>query len=170
MGKSNRANGALAGLLAAAADLGADAAMFMMLSVPVAFIRAQAAGKGAGFEHRAEELFVGTGPPGRSRSGSEADVGAIQIEPNALAQRRDIALDQASVGAGHAGLRAVITFVDAAYQCVIGLTLYIGVRGDDLPGMHRFSPRLSSADNIRGRILFLVDREPYASAAVRMAG
>jgi hypothetical protein len=140
MRKSDSAQGAFAGLFAAAADLGANPAMLVVLRVPVAFVRAEAAGEGAGFEQRANEFFVGAGSARRNRSHGQAEVGAIEIKTNALPQLRDAALSDAGVGAGNAALSAIVALFDTAYQRIIGLAFDIGVRSDDLFGVHGFSP------------------------------
>jgi hypothetical protein len=155
MGESDCAESAVTSLLAAATDFGANAAMLMFVGVPFAFIRAQAAGEGAGFERRAEKFFVRACSPRPDRRRCEADVGAVEIETNALSQMRDTVFHDASVGAGNAGLRAIVAFFNAADQRVIGLAFYIRVGADHLLGVHRRSPAFfRSLDNTRAGGLF----------------
>ena len=74
-----------ASLFAPAAGLGAEAAMLMLLGMALAFIVAQAAGEGAGLERRDDDLLVAAGPPGADRSCGGTDIGAVEVETDALA-------------------------------------------------------------------------------------
>ena len=58
--------------------------MLVMLGVALAFFAAQAAGQGAGLERRDDHLLVAPGPPGADRSCGRADIGAVEVETNAL--------------------------------------------------------------------------------------
>ena len=80
--------------------------MFMHGGVRLALLGAQPAGGGAYAEHAAHHFVIETGPAGHDAAGDVADVGAIQIQADALGQVLHHALRQAGVGAGGAGLRA----------------------------------------------------------------
>lgn len=47
-------------------------------------------------------------------TGSVADVGAVQVQPDAARERLHMVFGEASVGAGRAGLRAGVALLDAA--------------------------------------------------------
>src|SRR6185436_11860400 len=126
----------LAGLHAAAAAFRADAAMFMHGCVLPALLRAKPAGGGADAEHAAHHLVIGTGPAGHDAAGDAADVGAIEVEADALGQLLHHALRQAGVGTGGAGLGAGVTFLDAADQGVVDLALDSRVGADHFAGVH----------------------------------
>src|SRR6476659_9756878 len=126
----------LAGLHAATAAFGADAAMFMHGCVPLALLGAQPAGGGADAEHASHHFVIETCPAGQDATGDVADVGAIEIQADALGQLVHHALRQAGVGAGSAGLGARITFLDAADQGVVDLALDGRVGADHFAGVH----------------------------------
>ena len=58
--------------------------MFVAADVLLAFLRAETAGKSAGFEHRDDRLLVRPGSADRNRPCSNAQVGAVEIEADAL--------------------------------------------------------------------------------------
>src|SRR5215207_615523 len=126
----------LAGLHAAAAAFRADAAMFMHGRVLLALLRAKPAGGGADAEHAAHHFVIGTCPPGHDAAGDVADVGAIEVQADALGQLLHHALRQAGVGTGGTGLGAGIAFLDAADQGIIDLALDGRVGADHLAGVH----------------------------------
>src|SRR6185312_4117210 len=124
----------LAGLHAAAAAFGADAAMFMHGRVRLALLGAQLAGGGADAEHAAHHFVIGTGAACHDPAGDVANIGAIEIQPDALGELLHHALRQAGVGAGGANLGAGITFLDAADQGVVDLALGGGVGANHFAG------------------------------------
>lgn len=58
--------------------------MIVAAGVLLAFLRAETAGKSAGFEHRDDRLLVRPGSADRNRPCSNAQVGAVEIEADAL--------------------------------------------------------------------------------------
>jgi hypothetical protein len=121
---------------AAAARFGADAAMFVHPGVLFAFLGAQSACRRADIQHSADHLFVRSGTPRRDPPGDVADVGAVQIKPDALGERFHVVLGQASVGTGRASLSAGIALFDAADQCVVGLATRVRVGADHFLSVH----------------------------------
>jgi hypothetical protein len=79
----------LARLHALAARFRAYAAVFVPARVPLAFIAAQATRRRAGDEHPTNELVIRAGAPGGDASRDIADIGAVEIEPDALGQLLD---------------------------------------------------------------------------------
>src|SRR5262249_45217654 len=94
--------------------LGADRAMSMPVAVRVARIGAGAAKRDTVGELRFEKLAVaGLVRARHDAAGGAAHRCAIEIEPDAADEMRDVALGEARIGAGGAGLDAVETCVDA---------------------------------------------------------
>lgn len=134
------APGLLADPHAAAAGFGADAAMFVLARMLLAFVRTHAARRRAGVKHAPDHFVVRAGVPRRHAAGDIADIRAIEIEANALCQRLHAFLREAGVGAGRTGLRAGITLLDAINQGRVGVAAHGGVRADHLLGLHGNSP------------------------------
>ena len=136
-------HGAGAGLLAASAGGGADAAMLMHAGMPGAFLTADAAGLGAGLQGQPDHIGIGAGPPRGHRSGSGADIGTIEIKPDTLDQIPDHILSQACIGAGRARLGAVIAFLDAAQQRIRYVRVDLGMGADHFTNVHGLPLSLS---------------------------
>jgi hypothetical protein len=73
--------------------------MLMLPGVLVALLSANAASERAWLDHCAENLLVGARPPQRERTGCDAYVCAVEVEPNALPQLCNSLFRNASVGA-----------------------------------------------------------------------
>src|SRR3954471_5665787 len=119
-GRSSAERGAEvpAGLLAASAGLGADAAVLVHGRMTRALVAAGLAGGGAGFEHRSGQVRVVAGVPGEDPAHGVTDVGAVEIRADALPEFGDHVLAQACVGAGGARLGALDACLDALAQFV----------------------------------------------------
>jgi hypothetical protein len=126
-------------LLAAAARIGANPAVRVMAGVPGAFVGACTAGCGTGFKQATDRVLVGPFPPRQDAARDHANVGAIEIETNALAQVRDHVFPQARIGAGGTGLRAVVTGLDAADLGVRCGAFRTGMRPDHFHRVHMAS-------------------------------
>jgi hypothetical protein len=135
----------LARLHALAARFRAYAAVFVPARVPLAFIAAQATRRRAGDEHPTNELVIRAGAPGGDASRDIADIGAVEIEPDALGQLLDHFLGKASVGARGARLGAGITLLDATDQSIVGASAHIWVHTDHLLNLHAFLSGLAVA-------------------------
>lgn len=108
-----------AGGFAAPTFLGADSAVLhTVLRMHLTFPRADAAGGRAGVERRPEQLIVAGGQASRDPAGGGADVGAIQIEPDATRQHLWFLLAEAGICARGTRLRAADAGADALGQCV----------------------------------------------------
>jgi hypothetical protein len=132
-------------LHALAARFRAYAAVFVPARVPLAFITAQATRRRAGDAHPTNELVIRAGAPGGEASRDIADIGAVEIEPDALGQLLDHFLGKASVGARGARLGAGITLLDATDQSIVGAAARIWVHTDHLLNLHAFLSGLAVA-------------------------
>jgi hypothetical protein len=74
-------------------------------------------------------------------AGRQADVRAVEIEPDALLELLDHLLGQAGIGACGAGLRAGVAFVDTADQSLADVAPHVRVRTDDVSRVHGTSRR-----------------------------
>src|SRR3954470_8765840 len=134
-GRSSAERGAEvpAGLLAASAGLGADAAVLVHGRMTRALVAAGLAGGGAGFEHRSGQVRVVAGVPGEDPAHGVTDVGAVEIRADALPEFGDHVLAQACVGAGGARLGALDACLDALAQFVaIDSAQVLGISGEHL--------------------------------------
>lgn len=121
-----------AGVLAPAAGLGAETAVFVHPGVLVALGSAGGARVGTDFQHALDDGLVSPRPAGPDRARSRTDVGAVQVEPNALDQIGDHGLAETGVGADTAGRGAVTGLLDGADQGVVGVALNMGMAADRL--------------------------------------
>src|SRR5262249_5498979 len=110
----------VAGLDAAPAGLGADAAVDVVLGVPVALLRAEVAGPQAGADDALRQLPVRTRLACEDPPGGVAGIGAVEVPPDAEGQVSDVGLGQIGVGTGGAGDGADQALLDAAGQRRVG--------------------------------------------------
>lgn len=108
----------VARLLAAAAGLGADAAVLVAVGVLLALLGTQSAGCAEGFDLLADERVLWLRLPGENAAGNRADVGTVEVGTDALAEPVELLLGEARVGAGRASLLALGARVDAVYEGV----------------------------------------------------
>ena len=94
-------------LFAAAARLHADFTVFVHLGVLLALVAAELAGGSARLELRFEERHLGLRLPREDARGGLANVGAIQVQADAVAQVGDHLFRKTGVGARGADLDAV---------------------------------------------------------------
>ena len=87
------------GLLAATAGLRAKAAVLVHARVPLAFLRTERASLGASLQSGENDLLVAAGPARANRTRGHADVGAVEVEADALPKLSYHVLGQAGVGA-----------------------------------------------------------------------
>lgn len=83
-------------------------------------------GFGAHLQHPFDDRLVAAGPPPRDRSGGRADIGAVQIEPDALGEVVDPGLAQTGVGADSTGGRTGVGVLDRPDKQVVGVPLNMG--------------------------------------------
>jgi hypothetical protein len=121
---------------AALARLCADPTVLMHLGVLLTFLGTEATGGGAGVQHSSDHFFVRPGPTGGNSACDVADVGAVQVQPDALRQRLDVVLRKAGIGTGRAGLRAGVALLYATDERIIGLSAHMRVRSDHVLCVH----------------------------------
>jgi hypothetical protein len=131
------ASGFFAGLHASAANVCTNLAMLMHAGVLFALVRANPACRRAYMKHATDHLLVEPGPARRESARDVADIGAIEVEPDALGERLDLFFREASIRAGGASLRARIAFFNAPDQQMISLAAYVWMRADHFLGLHR---------------------------------
>jgi hypothetical protein len=129
-----------AGMLAAAALFGAEPAMLVSVGVALAFLCARAARELADFESAQQHFLVRPCPSRRQPCGGFAQIGAIEIEADALTQLGDVGLRQTGVRASRARLRARETFVDAPNQQRAEISFHFGMRAGHPLGIHDDAP------------------------------
>ena len=139
------------GLLARSACLGADAAVRHVhpLSVSLALVAAASARLRASFEQPPGHLRIGAHLPRKGATRRLADIGAVEVEPDAARQLLDLVLAETRVCARGTRLRTVEAGVDTAGERgSIELNLR-RCRLEHLPGMgHGFPSPLGGQNDI----------------------
>jgi hypothetical protein len=88
----------------------------MFMSVAVALVTAALADGDTGFEQRQHDVGVVLGRPAEHAARGNADVRAVEAEPNAPHHVREILLAEVRVGVSDAGLDAVVQRVEGIAQ------------------------------------------------------
>lgn len=114
--RRERAQDVLTRLLAAAAHLGTDAAMVVVVRVPLTFLAACAARLEARLHNSPRELGHELRLPAENPSRGNADVTAVLAQRDAAQLVLHVRLAEAGVSAGSAALRAVEARIDARDQ------------------------------------------------------
>ena len=159
-----------AGLLAGATGFRTDPAMGVHLRMASAFLTAGGAGPHAGFNDRLQHLQIPPRAADGGLTGGKADIGAILVQPDALAKLRHHVLGEAGIGAGNAGLCAVEARLDAGDQQVIGAALHLRVgldHGSDGHRSHLLSAVAPASRNHIRRRVFPPDRGMQDPGAVK---
>jgi hypothetical protein len=120
----------------ATAALGTDSAMCVALCVPLTFFRADRAGMRTHVEHLYQDSSIASGSPRCQGAGGKTNIGAIQIQPDALPQLARCRLGSARIGTSQARQHTVVAFFDASDEGAAVLAPRFRVRLDDLPHMH----------------------------------
>lgn len=119
---SNGLREMIARRFAAMAHLGADPVVLVMTCMPLTLCAADAARFDARGELRAQEIEVPISLSRHDLSRCLTDDGAIEAEPNALAEFRDFGLGKRIVGARRAHLYTLEARLDALdYDGLVGL-------------------------------------------------
>ena len=103
-------------LFAAPAHVRADAAMLMVVCMPLTLLQANAARPGAGFHDRQREFRLELRLPAQDLGRGSAHITAVQTQADTADQHAYVVLGEVSVGAGSAALRAVEACLDARKQ------------------------------------------------------
>jgi hypothetical protein len=136
------------GFAAFGARLAAYATMLVTHGVAPAFFAANPAGFGACLQDPQTERFRGGRPARQDGAGGLADVRAIKVETNALRELVNQILGETGVGAGNAGLGAIIAGLDRANDGVADIAMKLRVGGQDLLDMHRQSTPNAAACSV----------------------
>jgi hypothetical protein len=148
----------VAGLVAAPALLGAHAAVLhAALGMSLALVTAAPAAGDASGELRPGDVGIALGPSAHYPARGRADVGAVEVETNALDERLDPLLGEAAVSARGARLGAIRAGVDAARQqrLVDAQVTWIGVEhplSDGHPIPFQAASRWASLLRATGRV------------------
>jgi hypothetical protein len=121
---------------AALARLGAYAAVLVFSRMPLALLPAFLARLRASLDHSTENLDIGSRAPRRHRARRRADIGAVQVEPDALPQLVNHRFREARIRARGAGLSATVAFFDASQELVGRASLNVGMRADHFANVH----------------------------------
>src|SRR5262249_4732354 len=118
MGKAllDRGEQILAGLLAAAAGLGADAAVLVVVSVPLALVAAGTARRRASLDGRTDDAEVGLRLADDDAAGRDTGIAAVEAQADAADQVADVVLGETRVGAAGARGGAFKAVLDAAHE------------------------------------------------------
>jgi hypothetical protein len=84
VGSADLFKSCLAGLGAALACLGADPAVLVHVDMALALVAATTARLSADLNGGSKNLDIGACAPGRHCSGCRTDIGAVQVQPDAL--------------------------------------------------------------------------------------
>ena len=162
---TDRGDQVAAGLVAATADLGADAAVLVVGRVLLALVGAGAAGYRARFDRRAEDAEIGLGLPAEDSAGGTAGIGAVEAEANAADQLLYVRLAEVGVGAACARSRAVDALVDTAQKQVA-----VGGDGARVRLEHFVNRHVTLLSARAGSVRFCTQHVDTREAAQRWAG
>ena len=126
-------------MVAAAADSGADAAVLVVLGVPVTLVATGATGRRTGFDRCPENADIGRGLAGEDAARSVAGISAIEVETNAADQLLHPFLGETGVGAAGAGGGTVEALVDTAHERVAINARRLRMRPDHFLNCHNLS-------------------------------
>jgi hypothetical protein len=110
--------------------------MVVVGGVSLAFLATDAAGRRAGFDRCTEEAEIGCGLARDDAAGRVADVGTVEVEPNAADQLLHVFLTEAGVGAARARSGTVETLVDTTQERAALEAGRLGMRVDHLSNGH----------------------------------
>ncbi|MGD9968609.1 MAG: hypothetical protein AB7T59_18980 [Hyphomonadaceae bacterium] len=102
--------------------------MLMVVGMAFALFRTKGAGFLACAQGGHDHAFIGAGAARSDARGRIAQVGAIQIETDALAQLQHHTFAQTRIRAYRARLSTIETLLDAPDEVRIGVALYVRVR------------------------------------------
>ena len=108
----------VARLLAATTDGGADATVFVVRGVAIAFLGTGKAGHRTGFDDPPHQPGIGRGLPRDDPAGCLARVGAVEVEPDTAAELGEVALAETSICAGGTAGGAIEALLDATQEQV----------------------------------------------------
>ena len=101
-------------------------------SMAFAFLGAERTSLRARLQRGDDHLLVASGPASSDAARSYADVGAVEVQPDALPKVSNHLLGQACVSARGAALGAAVALLDAANERIIRVAADVGVSGNHL--------------------------------------
>src|SRR5690606_20554162 len=125
---------------AAAARLGAHAAVRHRARVIFAFLPARPARFRTRVERTPQHAVVRAGTPRRDGAGGRAQAGAVEIEANALNEIGDVLLAEAGIRARRASLGAVVAGLDTANERGAFIARGVGMGRYHILGVHEGPP------------------------------
>jgi hypothetical protein len=131
-------------LLAAATNLSADTAVVVMCRVEFTLLGASTTCNNTCLDCGTCDPDIGLGLTGHHPSGRVAQVGTVEVEPNAPHQLGDVRLAEACVSAAGACDRTLETRVDAAQQDVTINADGPGMSLDDVSDRHVASAHIGT--------------------------
>ena len=114
--------------------------MLVVACVPLALLATAAAGYRAGFDHGANDKQIGRGLADHDAAGRRAEVGAVEVDPNAVDQLLQFFLAEAGVGAAGAGSGTFDAVLDAAQEHVTIKAARLWMRLEYFLNGHFLSP------------------------------
>ena len=136
---TDRREKVVARVLAAAADVGAKAAVLMVGGVPVTLLGTGEAGDATGLDHCADKTQVSGCLAGHNAAGRVADLGAVEAEANATHHLLHVVLSEIGVGTTRTARGTIEALVDAAQHRAAIEAGRLWMRVNDLVKSH-FSP------------------------------
>jgi hypothetical protein len=113
--------------------------VLVVAGVPLTFLATGAAGRCAGFDHRAEEAEIGRCLADEDATGGLARVCAVEVETNAADQLLHVLLAETGVGAARAGSATGETLVDTTHEGLAIKTGRLGMRLEHFLNCHVLS-------------------------------
>ena len=114
----------------------------MVGGVPLALLATAAAGYRASFDRRAYDAEIGQGLADHDAAGRLAEVGAVEVESNAVDQLLQVFLAEVGVGAAGAGSGTFDAVLDAAQERVAIKAARLWMRVDYFLNRHFLSSLL----------------------------
>jgi hypothetical protein len=109
----------------------------MHVGMLLAFDGAVGAGLGAGFEHTLYQRLMAAGATRGEAGRRQADIGAIEIEADALGEILDHVLGEAGVDADVTYGGAAVGRLDRTDQAVVEAAAHVGMGANDRLDLHR---------------------------------
>lgn len=116
--------------------LRADLAVLVTAGVLFAFRRARCTGGFAELDRLAQDFLIRSRSSRGERAHGIANIGAIEIQANALPQHLDTRLCDAGIGARNTHLRTREAFIHAVNERRAVIAFDVGMRGDHFLRVH----------------------------------
>ncbi len=114
--------------------------MRMPVGMVGAFLAAGPTDVGAEHERHADQRGVRCRPTQRQDRGGPADLGAVEIEADAVPQPLDRGFGKAGIGAGHASRAAIEAGLGGPQQRLVHRSRDVGMGGDHVTQGHGWLP------------------------------